>query len=405
MSDRMEATPAAVPIARARRSSRRRTSRAEGAPRVGLMMGAGGVLGGAWLTGALQAITSETGWDPGSARHIVGTSSGAMVGAMIACGVPPWFMVAHSAGESFPGLRDANGELAESADRAAGAIYRLHRGVPQLGPGSWRLALSSVARPYHHSAGAMLAGWMPLGPISTEPLKEVVRRMCSDGWAPHPGFWAVAVDYRTGRRVAFGSAQAPHVDLADAVAASCAVPGFFRAVEMHGRRYIDGGVHSASNLDLLAGAKLDLAVVLNPLSSRRVSAPRSLGGGLAYVMRRQARHALRNEVRRLREAGTEVLVIEPGADDLEAMGANLMSRGRRNEVIERAVETMTKRLRSSVVGERLSQLPQGSPELLRRPRGAASRWPDFRALAESRWREEPAVAGARRARIPASQTA
>ena len=158
MSERMEPTPAAVPIVRGRRgSSPRRTGRAERAPRVGLVMGAGGVLGGAWLTGALQAITSETGWDPGSARHIVGTSSGAMVGAMIACGVPPWFMVAHSAGESFPGLRDANGELADSADRAAGAIYRLHRGLPQLGPGSWRLALSSVARPHRHSAGAMLA--------------------------------------------------------------------------------------------------------------------------------------------------------------------------------------------------------------------------------------------------------
>ena len=185
--------------------------------------------------------------------------------------------------------------------------------------------------------------------------------MCSDDWAPHPGFWPVAVDYRTGRRVAFGSAQAPRVDLADAVAASCAVPGFFRAVEMRGRRYIDGGVHSASNVDLLADAKLDLAVVLNPLSSRRVSVPRSLGGGLAYLMHAQARHALRNEVRLLRETGTEVLVIEPGADDLEAIGTNPMSRGPRNEVIETAVETTTKRLRSSAVGERLSQLPQGSP--------------------------------------------
>src|SRR5271165_2135835 len=94
-------------------------------PRIGLVLGAGGVLGGAWLTGALHAIARETGWDPGSAGHIVGTSAGAMVGALLACGVPPWFMVAHTGGHTFPGLNDANGDPAAEADRVAGATYRL----------------------------------------------------------------------------------------------------------------------------------------------------------------------------------------------------------------------------------------------------------------------------------------
>src|SRR6516164_7566805 len=90
------------------RGDARDTRAARGqAPRVGLGLGAGGVLGGAWLTGALHAIASETGWDPGSAEYIVGTSAGSMVGAMLACGVPPWFMVAHSGGEAVGGLRDA----------------------------------------------------------------------------------------------------------------------------------------------------------------------------------------------------------------------------------------------------------------------------------------------------------
>lgn len=386
-------------------SRRRKRMRRESRPRVGLVMGAGGVLGGAWLTGALEAIASETGWDPGSAQCIVGTSSGAMVGAMIACGVPPWFMVAHSAGESFPGLRDVNGELADSADRAAGASYRLHRGMPQLGPGSWRLALSSVARPYRYSPGALVAGWMPLGPISTEPLKEAVRRLSSDRWAPHPSFWAIAVDYTTGTRVALGSARAPEVALPDAVAASCAVPGFFRAVELDGRRYVDGGVHSTSNADLLAGEGLDLVLILNPLSSMQGSVPRSLGQGLAYAMRQQAGRRLRAEVRRLQEAGAEVLVIQPTVHDLDAMGTNLMSRGRRNEVIATAVETVTEQLRETDAGARLALLPQGVPELLRRPRGPARQWPDFRELALARWREAPAMAAAGNAPVPATRTA
>ncbi len=71
--------------------------------RVGLVLGAGGVLGGAWLTGGLHALAQETDWDPGSAEFIVGTSAGSMIGALSAAGVPPWFMVAHSRGESFAG--------------------------------------------------------------------------------------------------------------------------------------------------------------------------------------------------------------------------------------------------------------------------------------------------------------
>src|SRR5436309_12593623 len=119
----------------------------ENTPRVGLVLGAGGVLGGAWLTGALHAIATESGWDPGSADYIVGTSAGSMIGALLACGVPPWFMVAHSAGETFDGLTDARGEAAAKADRSAGAVFRLDRAGLALGPGSWRLAMASLARP------------------------------------------------------------------------------------------------------------------------------------------------------------------------------------------------------------------------------------------------------------------
>ena len=35
--------------------------------KVGLVLGAGGVLGGAWLVGGLSALARETDWDPGSA--------------------------------------------------------------------------------------------------------------------------------------------------------------------------------------------------------------------------------------------------------------------------------------------------------------------------------------------------
>src|SRR3954447_17517281 len=144
--------------------------------RVGLVLGAGGVTGGAWLTGALYALVEETGWDPGSADVVVGTSAGSVIGTIVAAGgVPPWFMVAHSAGEVFEGLNDRQGRPAAEADRSGGANFRLERAVPLPGPGSWRMAAATLRHPRRNAAGALFAPWLPAGMVSTEPLKRIVR--------------------------------------------------------------------------------------------------------------------------------------------------------------------------------------------------------------------------------------
>src|SRR5436190_16991448 len=134
--------------------------------KVGLVLGAGGVLGGAWLTGGLAALADETGWDPGSAGYIVGTSAGSVMGSLVAAGVPPWFMVAHSAGESFDGMVDATGRPASAASRSAGADFRLHRGLPSIGPGSWRLGVAALRNPALFPPAAAFAAWLPVGLIA-----------------------------------------------------------------------------------------------------------------------------------------------------------------------------------------------------------------------------------------------
>lgn len=363
--------------------------------KVGLVLGAGGVLGSAWLIGALNALADETGWDPGSAEYIVGTSAGSMIGGLCAAGVPPWFMLAHSAGEvgddgaassageAGGGRPAANGERA--TERPTGAQYRLHAAVPVLGPGSWRLALGSLARPYRYSPTAILAGWLPRGLISTEPLKETIRRVAADGWATHPNLWIMACDYVSGQRIAFGREDAPPAPLADAVAASCAIPGFYRPVRIAGRRYVDGGVHSMSNLDVLAGRGLDLVICLNPTSSLHAPQPRTLGERAASVMRQASGRRLGSEARSVRAAGADVILIQPTVHELDAMGTNLMSSTRRREVTEVGAHTVAKHLRETDLGERLSELPQGRPELISRPAGPLTGPPDFAELARLRW--------------------
>ena len=360
-------------------------------PRVGLVLGAGGVLGGAWLVGALDAIAAETGWDPGSADRIVGTSAGSMIGALVASGVPPWFMVAHSAGDDLEGLMDAGGAEPTAADRSAGAVFKVGA-PPSLGPGSWKLALGSLARPYRHSPVSFVSAWLPRGFISTEPLKDTVRRALGDDqtWAPHPGFRAMACDYDTGDVVAFGAPGAPEAHMADAVAASCAIPGFYHPVEIDGRRYVDGGMRSTSNLDTLIAERLDIVICLNPMSSLHAAAPRTLGERVAFGLRGTAGKQLGNESRRLRASGADVVIIQPTVHDLDIMGTNLMSSARRHDVIERGAQSVADHLRESGIGERLAEAPPaGAPALVRRPTGRNTASEDFRELARLRFAPAP----------------
>ena len=305
-----------------------------------------------------------------------------MIGALCACGVPPWFMVAHSRGETFQGLTDARGRLAAEADRSGGAVYRLERALPPIGPGSWPLALRTLSRPARYTPAAFLSGWLPRGFFSTEPLKQQIRRVAPEGWGPHPNLWIIACDYATGRRVAFGRPGAPPAELADAVAASCAIPGFYFPVEIGGRRHVDGGVYSNSNLDVVRDEALDLVICLNPTSTLHPLRAINPRDAFNIAFSRASGRRLGSEARKLRENGTDVILIQPTADDLAVMGANLMSTKRRNEVIATARHTVARQLRWPPHEKLLAELPPGDPDMVRRPSDDPSTWPRLAEIAE-----------------------
>jgi NTE family protein len=252
----------------------------------------------------------------------------------------------------------------------------VHRGLPRVGPGSWSLIARSLAAPRLHRPPALLAGWLPAGVISNEPLKDTIRRVVPSGWTDHPSFWAVACDYATGRRVAFGREDAPEADLADAVAASCAIPGFYRPVTIGGRRYVDGGLWSTSNLDILRGAELDVVICLNPTSSLHPPFAWNPAERVAGVFRGMSGRRLGSETKRLRDAGTEVVLIQPTGEDHAAMGPNLMSTRNRNPVIRTAIRTVREQLRADGVRQLLEDLPQAPDHRIREPDGPPSEWPE-----------------------------
>jgi NTE family protein len=303
------------------------------APRRALVLGAGGVLGAAWTIGALSAVSDSLGWDPRSAEVVVGTSAGAVVAAMLAGGLGVESLVNHQRGIHAPG--DPHVDF--DPDTASGGA---RPPMPRLRIGSTALVARTVRHPRRVPMLAALAGLAPPGRGRLDAVAGLVRSVDrGDGWPTAPQTWIVAMDYDDGHRVAFGRADAPPADIADAVVASCAIPGWYAPTLIGGRRYIDGGTLSPTSIDLLCEADVDEAVVLAPLASFDYDAPSGMVGKVERRFRRAMTRKVVEEAGRLRARGVEVTVIGPGRDDLEAMGANLMDHRRRHSVLDVARRT------------------------------------------------------------------
>ncbi|MGW2377033.1 patatin-like phospholipase family protein [Kitasatospora sp. NPDC001683] len=342
-------------------------SSAGGAPRRGLVLGGGGMLGAAWTVGALCAVEEATGHRPGEADVLLGTSAGAILSALLAGGVHPEQLRDHQRG-----LPITEGPLAGVAfdyDTAAGGALPPR---PRAGIGSPDLLRDAVRHPREYPLLTMVSAMAPHGRGSLAPVGELVRGLFGPGGWPAPDGSApaaagvapsaaaaplrvAAVDYRSGHRVVFGDPQAPDVAVADAVMASCAIPGWFAPVRVNGSAYVDGGCWSATNADLLLGRGLDEVYVLAPMALRLgPRAERSGGRGtraalrewrardrprgvLAQLVSRYRRAVTRQLLREatlLRAEGVRVRLLAPTLADLAVMGPNLMDPARRGEVLE-----------------------------------------------------------------------
>jgi NTE family protein len=196
----------------------------------------------------------------------------------------------------------------------------------------------------------LAAALLPEGTVSTDLIADGIGALLPDVWPPDP-LWICAVRQSDGRRVVFGrGARRPRV--ADAVAASCAIPGFFAPVAIDGQAYLDGGVHSPTNADVVRDEELDLVIVSSPMS-RRGRRPRLSPD---QPMRIWAGALLDAEVRRLRRRGATVVAFQPDEVVLASMGLNPMDPSRRGSIAEAAYAATRQRLESTDLAGRLGAL-------------------------------------------------
>ena len=317
--------------------------------RIGIVLGAGGVLGHAFHVGVLRAIEEATGFDPRDAEIIVGTSAGSHVAAYLRAGADTATLADRVAGERSEG---PGGRLRHRL----GDPLPVPPPRPGLGMAAPRLALRSLARPWATRPGVAAAAWLPSGQVSMRPFAARINWLYEDGRWPSSSLWLPVVELERGARVVLGRGDAPDVDVGTAVAASCAVPSWFRPVSIGGVRYVDGGVHSPTNLDLLAEQGLDLVIVSSPMSIVRDTRPRADLGA-----RWSMRWRLGQEARAVRRSGTEVLAFQPTAADVAAMGFNAMDPTRRRAVVRQAQASAARRLESHDTRARLAPLLPAPP--------------------------------------------
>lgn len=312
--------------------------------RVGLVLGAGGYTGQAFHLGVLTAF-AEAGFDGRRAEVLVGTSAGSLVAAGLAAGLGVHDLRAQLLGEPL------SPEGARLRAARKGATVRLPTPPPAQGKGPLApyAFLEAARRPRGVRPGSLLAGLLPAGRTSTEAISRPLNAVFGDAW-PDRDLRVCAVRARDARRVVFGTPDAPRVDVGRAVAASCAIPAYFAPVHLGDERYVDGGVHSPTNADVLVPDALDLVLVLSPMSL-------GPGGGRPtdVALRLAVRRYLAQEVRRLRRTGARVVAVQPTARDVAVMGSNPMSGGRVRDVLSTAADSVRARLaRQGTLAEALT---------------------------------------------------
>jgi NTE family protein len=302
-----------------------------------VVIGTGGSLGYAWAIAALSTWQQATGLDARDADVVVGTSAGSIIASALASGVAVDDLVDH--------LREAPSRPSSGRPHRPRGARGGTPPVPRLGPGSVRL-LGRIARaPRRFPPLAFASALLPVGRADTSGVVKLVSSFAPESWPGPPSapeLRIVATDYDTGARVPFGRPGAPSASPADAASASCAVPGWFAPVRIDGRRYVDGGVCSATSADLLLGPDMppvDEALVLIPLARRGRVHLTGAGAAADGLFRGIVGGRSAREIARLRTAGVRVTAHAPGPEDRAAMGWNVMDARRQGEVLQTALRT------------------------------------------------------------------
>jgi len=235
-----------------------------------LVLSGGGITGFLYEVGVLAAL--EAALSRQSLREVfdlfVGTSAGAVVAALLANGA--------RAGEIYSMLledRDSPFRFRpEDVFGVAGAST--WQWIRQFARPLWGAFLRPIRELRWPGLATVLADFQehhPPGFYSTEPLERTLCERFAALRYSHRfhelggTLLVTGADIDTGERLVFGAGDLQSVHICRAVAASCAIPIFFRPLRIGDRDVVDGAVAEATPIDVAVEHGARRVLYINPL--------------------------------------------------------------------------------------------------------------------------------------------
>jgi predicted acylesterase/phospholipase RssA len=300
----------------------------------------------------------------------VGVSSGALVGALLANGVPTRELSRAIVSEARdPSLNLEPEVLFRPAFREyAGRLGRLPRALASsighyaLNPGD--LSLLGLLSTF----GEVL----PTGFFDNSALERFLRTAFSTGGRTNDfrrlrrQLYVVAVDLDTADIVVFGQPGHDAVPVSNAIQASTALPGLYTPVEIDGHYYIDGVARRTVHASVALDAGADLLFCINPIVPINLQltqhANRLLKNGAAtgHLADRGLPTVLSQTFRAIVDSrkktgfkkyehthpNADLILIEPECDDTSLFFSNIFSFKNRHDVCEHAYQATRRHLRT-----------------------------------------------------------
>lgn len=325
-----------------------------------LVLGGGGVAGAAFEVGALLALNDVlSGFHANDFDIYVGTSAGAFLCSCLVNGISPEDFARSQIGTAPPHVPSIHRK-----DILKPVSGRVWKGAAAWAGGVKGTAQQMVRTRSHTSLVDLffsLADDLKSSLYTTRGLEDYLRKLfATDGRTDRfddvaAELYITATDIDTAERTVFGWPGTPSPAISLAVSASAAIPVIYEPVKIGGHEYLDGGLHSPTNLDIALAAGAELVVLINPLvpylHDRRYlmqgfDAPidhvsqGGLGRLISQVFRIMARSQLDKELEvwGAKYPNTDVLVIEPPREDEHLFLFNLMDYDAREQMAKDAFE-------------------------------------------------------------------
>jgi predicted acylesterase/phospholipase RssA len=328
------------------RTRRRRRARPS---RVALVCAGGGITGAVYEIGCLRALEELLDRPLAGLDLYVGVSGGAFVTSLLASGISPREMYDVTVAGGKGPMGDPTAELFRLG---LGEFWRRSRRAPRVLTDALLAAVRGDGRTLA-DLGSALFELLPSGLLDNSGIDEYLARLFkSRGQAnrfdalPRP-LHVIAVDLDRGEAVDFGARR--DVSVSKAVQASTALPGLYRPVRIGGRDYVDGAVRKTAHINLAIRNGADLVICINPLvpvdNSERALGPHLSGKGVTYVLDQVLRIALHGRMEygleryRAEHPEVDILLLEPGRDDLRMFSYNIMRYSARKVVAAHAYQS------------------------------------------------------------------